>query len=98
MSYSTENNANVTPSGKYPPPYNANSQNDAVKPLPTDAQNSCTSQNSVTQQKKLRTLFPPIQPYSTGRIQVSSIHELYYEQVGNPKGNPVLFLHGGPGG
>jgi proline iminopeptidase len=44
------------------------------------------------------TQYPPIEPYKTGYIQVSAIHTLYYEQVGNPKGKPILFLHGGPGG
>jgi len=29
---------------------------------------------------------------------VSEVHEIYYEQCGNPKGRPVVFLHGGPGG
>jgi proline iminopeptidase len=47
---------------------------------------------------KLRTLYDPIEPYDTGRLKVSPIHELYYEQCGNPKGKPVVFLHGGPGG
>jgi proline iminopeptidase len=27
----------------------------------------------------------------------STVHELYYEQCGNPEGKPVVFLHGGPG-
>lgn len=62
------------------------------------AQNLVVSSTATIPQKQLRTFFPPIQPYSTGRIQVSPIHELYYEQVGNPQGNPVVFLHGGPGG
>ena len=43
-------------------------------------------------------LYPPLRPYSTGRLGVSEVHELYYEQSGNPKGKPVVFLHGGPGG
>ena len=43
-------------------------------------------------------LFPPIEPYRTGFLSVSDIHTLYYEEAGNPKGKPVLFLHGGPGG
>ena len=43
-------------------------------------------------------LYPPLRPYSTGRLGVSDVHELYYEQSGNPKGKPVVFLHGGPGG
>ncbi|MCB0366578.1 MAG: prolyl aminopeptidase [Bdellovibrionaceae bacterium] len=46
----------------------------------------------------LNSLFPPIQPYKTGRLKVSDVHELYYEEVGNPDGKPVVFLHGGPGG
>ena len=45
-----------------------------------------------------RTLYPPIEPYDTGRLRVSDIHEIYYEQCGNPNGKPVIFLHGGPGG
>ena len=43
-------------------------------------------------------LYPPIEPYSTGRLQVSPLHEIYFEQSGNPAGKPVVFLHGGPGG
>lgn len=45
-----------------------------------------------------RTRYPEIEPYDTGRLKVSGIHEIYYEQVGNPSGKPVLFVHGGPGG
>ena len=45
-----------------------------------------------------RTLYPEIQPYATGRLRVSALHELYYEESGNPAGKPVVFLHGGPGG
>ena len=46
----------------------------------------------------MRTLYPPIEPYEQGRLRVSPVHELYYEQCGNPDGLPVVFLHGGPGG
>lgn len=46
----------------------------------------------------LREYFPPIEPYEKSRLQVSEIHGLFYEQVGNPQGRPVVFLHGGPGG
>lgn len=42
--------------------------------------------------------FPPIEPYKTHRLKVSKIHELNIEEVGNPKGKPVVFVHGGPGG
>jgi proline iminopeptidase len=43
-------------------------------------------------------LFPSIEPYNSGRLQVSPLHEIYYEECGNPDGVPILFLHGGPGG
>ena len=42
-------------------------------------------------------LFPPIEPYDSGYIK-KGIHEIYYEQCGNPKCKPAVFLHGGPGG
>jgi proline iminopeptidase len=45
-----------------------------------------------------RTLYPPIEPYSTGMLPVTDGHVLYFEQSGNPAGKPVVFLHGGPGG
>ncbi|MEJ1157017.1 prolyl aminopeptidase [Prosthecomicrobium sp. N25] len=43
-------------------------------------------------------LYPPLEPYRTGRIRVSEIHEIYYEECGNPQGKPTLLVHGGPGG
>ncbi len=43
------------------------------------------------------TLFPEIEPYHKFRLKVSPVHELYVEEVGNPQGQPVVFLHGGPG-
>ncbi len=46
----------------------------------------------------MRTLYPEIAPYDTGSLQVDDRHALYYEQCGNPKGKPVVLLHGGPGG
>ncbi|MBE9179456.1 prolyl aminopeptidase [Oculatella sp. LEGE 06141] len=46
----------------------------------------------------MRELYPPIEPYHTGTLPVSDLHTLYFEQVGNPEGTPVVFLHGGPGG
>jgi len=47
---------------------------------------------------QLKILYDPIEPFDSGRLKVSPIHELYYEQCGNPNGKPVVFLHGGPGG
>lgn len=45
-----------------------------------------------------KTLYPEIEPNKTGRLKVSELHELYFEESGNPKGKPVVFVHGGPGG
>ncbi|KQK05419.1 hypothetical protein BRADI_2g19980v3 [Brachypodium distachyon] len=42
-------------------------------------------------------LYPHVEPYDTGRLKVSDVHTIYYEQSGNPGGHPVVFLHGGPG-
>ncbi len=43
-------------------------------------------------------MYPPIEPFDEGMLPVSPVHTLYYEQSGNPNGQPVVFLHGGPGG
>ena len=43
-------------------------------------------------------LFPAIEPYRSGHLPVDDLHTLYWEQCGNPEGEPVVFLHGGPGG
>jgi proline iminopeptidase len=43
-------------------------------------------------------LYPPLTPYATHQLAVSSLHELYVEESGNPAGVPVVFIHGGPGG
>ena len=45
-----------------------------------------------------RVLYPDIEPYRTGRLQVGGVHEIYFEESGNPNGKPVVFFHGGPGG
>jgi proline iminopeptidase len=47
---------------------------------------------------KARKLYPAIKPYRSGYLRVSEVHELYYEESGNPRGKPAVFLHGGPGG
>jgi proline iminopeptidase len=43
-------------------------------------------------------LFVDSRPYQRGRLQVSALHNLYYELAGNPEGTPMIVLHGGPGG
>ena len=45
-----------------------------------------------------RELYPPIEPFRTGFLDVGAGHRLYYEESGNPNGKSVAFLHGGPGG
>ena len=45
-----------------------------------------------------RTLYPAIEPYETGMLDVGEGHSLYYERVGTPGAKPAVFLHGGPGG
>ncbi len=42
-------------------------------------------------------LFSEIDLYNSFYLRVSDLHEIYVEEVGNPNGQPVLFLHGGPG-
>ena len=42
--------------------------------------------------------FPELQPYARGRLKVSDMHEIYFEECGNPSGKVVVILHGGPGG
>lgn len=42
-------------------------------------------------------LWPEIEPFQTGYLKVSDIHEIYYELCGNPDGMPVFVIHGGPG-
>ena len=44
-----------------------------------------------------RTLYPPIEPYETGMLDVGDGHSLYWERCGTPGAKPAVFLHGGPG-
>jgi proline iminopeptidase len=47
---------------------------------------------------RLKELYPHLSPYKTGFLRVSELHEIYFEESGNPQGAPAVFLHGGPGG
>src|SRR5258706_483144 len=58
----------------------------------------CADSRYDMRMSELKALYPAIEPFDTGRLKVSPIHEIYYEQCGNPQGKPVVFLHGGPGG
>lgn len=44
-----------------------------------------------------RTLYPEIEPFESGRLEVGDGHTLYWERCGTKGAKPVVFLHGGPG-
>lgn len=46
----------------------------------------------------MNVLFPPIEPFNSFQLKVTDLHTIYVEEVGNPEGLPVIFVHGGPGG
>ena len=46
----------------------------------------------------MRTLYPSIEPYDQGWLDVGDGHRIYWELCGNPHGKTAIFLHGGPGG
>jgi proline iminopeptidase len=43
-------------------------------------------------------MYPPIEPYASGHLDVGDGQQIYWEECGNPDGRPAVFLHGGPGG
>ena len=47
---------------------------------------------------QLRSLYPPIEPFASGMLDVGDGHTLYWERCGTRGGKPAVFLHGGPGG
>jgi proline iminopeptidase len=55
----------------------------------------CTNKNQAIAEDG--SLWPEIEPFDTGHLKVSDLHEIYYELCGNPNGKPVFVLHGGPG-
>lgn len=81
------------------------SKRKAVRRISSKSKNAKRSNRRVSKARKrkpptpsgLRTLYPAIEPYNHGMLRVSGDHELYYEECGNPKGKPVVFVHGGPG-
>ncbi len=42
-------------------------------------------------------MFPSIDPYEQGMLDVGDSHQIYWECSGNPHGKPAVYLHGGPG-
>jgi hypothetical protein len=55
---------------------------------------SCRTMQSSADRLKL---YPDIDAYDTGMLQVSDVHTMYYEQSGNPAGKAIAVVHGGPG-
>src|SRR3569833_1339394 len=64
----------------------------------TAAKSAHSKLKAATVAVALRTLYPSMEPYRTGFLRVSDVHEIYYEDRGNPHGKPAVFVHGGPGG
>lgn len=62
----------------------------------------CTLPHCSTDPRTLTTArrspYPSTAPYRSGRIAVSDLHEIHFEECGNADGKPVLVVHGGPGG
>ncbi len=62
-----------------------------------DCSKQWVSSNFIEMTDRL-SFFPELQPYARGRLKVSDLHEIYFEECGNSTGQPVVILHGGPGG
>lgn len=45
----------------------------------------------------MNNLYPPLEPYAHGLLEVGDGNSIYWETCGNPHGKPALVLHGGPG-
>ncbi len=60
-------------------------------------QDKVESANVEKSPSALDHMHPPSPMLNDGMLKVSDIHSLYYREYGNPKGEPVIFLHGGPG-
>ncbi len=52
----------------------------------------------MNRRQSRRILYPRLEARRSGRLRVSELHEIYWEESGNPDGVPVVALHGGPGG
>jgi proline iminopeptidase len=52
----------------------------------------------MNDERTRRILYPRLEPRRAGRLAVSDLHEIYWEESGHPDGIPVVALHGGPGG
>jgi proline iminopeptidase len=46
---------------------------------------------------KVTGVYPEIEPYANGMLDVGDGNSLYRETCGDPRGKPAVVLHGGPG-
>ncbi len=67
-------------------------------PLQAGLGEPCALCNVGEMTQTLRQLYPAIEPFASGMIEVGEGHRLYWERCGTPGGVPAVFLHGGPGG
>lgn len=68
-----------------------------VRPVKGEPTAVLPAHEKQTEENELRTLYPPLEPYNSGMLDVGNGHEIYWELSGNPAGKPAVFLHGGPG-
>jgi len=69
------------------------------KPLQTTSRRHISRAHSKKKSTStgLRALYPASTVRASGYLRVSALHEIYWEESGNPNGKPAVFLHGGPG-
>ncbi len=70
------------------PSFYALAPNNPSYPLPAETMDVASTQYQM---------FPEIEPFSSGMLDLDGHHKMYWEVSGNPEGRPILFLHGGPG-
>ena len=58
---------------------------------------NASTYNTLAKGLLLRTLFPVLEPFKQEHLPVSHGHQIHFEMSGNPDGQPLFFLHGGPG-
>jgi proline iminopeptidase len=68
------------------------------KPATSSSAAARAKRKPASRSPELRVLYPPVKAFRTGFLRVSEVHEIYYEESGNPTGKPAVFVHGGPGG
>jgi proline iminopeptidase len=66
-------------------------------PMPLPLKTQVRFSRAISERDYTHSLYPPAKPYQAGYLKVSELHSLYYAVYGNPKGIPVVLLHGGPG-